>query len=1076
MPATASLAPKPLAAKPKSAPPAHKTDVSTPASKPAAISPGPPALPAFARAPAPASPAVTSTPVTTLSPKESSPETFGPPRKSVKPAPVVPIRQEISPNAHPIPAPMQDALERSLGMDFGGVQVHTDSHAQSAAKAFSARAFTYGNHIFLGQDEKVSDLRLMAHEAAHVVQQQHVPTIHRSAPGQSDAYEREAERASSAVVRGEKFAVRESVTNPRVQRWGLSDALDYFAREANLIPGFRMFTMIRGVNPVNMSPVERSAANILRATVEIIPGMSLITQVLDKYGVFDKIGNQVEQQIKTLSLVGGSIKRQIDEFLGSLHWSDVLQPGKVWERAKHIFADPIERVKNLVVGMLDTVIDFVKKAILLPLAKLAEKTAGWDLLIAVLGKNPITGDPVARNADTLIGGFMKLIGKEEIWNNLKKANAVARAWTWFQKALTELHGFVNEIPSLFVQALKALAWTDIVELPAAFVKVGKAFGNFAGKFFSWAGDAAWSLLQIIFEVVAPGAIPYLKKVGAAFRSILENPIGFVGNLVKAGKLGFEQFADNFGAHLKASFLEWLTGAMTGVYIPQSLDLREIVKFVLSALGLTWQNIRGKLVKVLGETTVKAMEIGFDIVVTLVKEGPAAAWEKIKEELSNLKDMVVQGIMNFIVESVVKKAVAKVISLLVPGGAFVQAIISIYDTIMVFVDKLAKIVQVVTAFLDSMMDIVHGAITGAAKKVESTLAGMLTLAISFLAGFLGLGKIADKVLAIIQKVRDSVDKALDKVVDWVVTMAKKLWGAAKSGAAKLVAWWKTKVSVKAGKEAHELYFKGEQSEAEVVFASTPLPLEEFLKNREKKATGDQKELIAGIKEDLVKIKSLIKKSKPGEQDENLQKEIEAAMNALGERLAPLLTGKGWGSEANPAPLDYEKRRSASYPIFFLSAGRSEELDQGVLKDLYAKGKAQQYLPNVQNQDVPGESEKLGLGEASQIEVGRKIEFEEAGTRGSGVGKFKELVNRHGLKPSTQGWDVDHVVELQIGGRDEFSNLWPLSSGENRSSGSIIKNAETLDEAGEKITVKDAHAKRKKDGENSLWLIVTSTHQR
>ena len=35
---------------------------------------------------------------------------------------------------------------------------------------------------------------------------------------------------------------------------------------------------------------------------------------------------------------------------------------------------------------------------------------------------------------------------------------------------------------------------------------------------------------------------------------------------------------------------------------------------------------------------------------------------------------------------------------------------------------------------------------------------------------------------------------------------------------------------------------------------------------------------------------------------------------------------------------------------------------------------------------------------------------------------------------------------------------------------------LDEAGEKITVKDAHAKRKKDGENSLWLIVTSTHQR
>jgi hypothetical protein len=1076
MPATASLAPKPLAAKPKSAPPAHKADVSPVAAKTAAIHPGPPALPAFAREPVSVSPPVTSKPVTSISPKESSSETLGPPRKSVKPAPVIPIRQEISPNAHPIPAPMQDALESSLGMDFGGVQVHTDSHAQSAAKAFSARAFTYGNHIYLGQDEKISDLRLMAHEAAHVVQQQHVPTIHRSAAGQNDAYEREADRASSAVVRGEKFTVRESVTNPRVQRWGLGDALDYFADKANLIPGFRMFTVVLGVNPVNMSPVERSAANILRAAVEIIPGMALITKVLDKYGVFEKVGTWVEQQIKTLGLIGSSIKKSIDEFLHSLHWSDVLRPENVWERAKRIFTDPIDRIKNLLSEMLDGIIDFVKKAILLPLAKLAEKTAGWDLLIAVLGKNPITGEPVERNADTLIGGFMKLIGKEEIWNNIKKANAAARAWVWFQKALSDLHGFVNEIPSLFLQALKALEWTDILELPAAFIKVGKAFGNFIGRFFSWAGDAAWSLLQIIFEVVVPGAIPYLKKVGAAFRSILENPIGFVGNLVKAGKLGFEQFADNFGAHLKASFLEWLTGAMTGVYIPQSLELREIVKFILSALGLTWQNIRGKLVKVLGETTVKAMEIGFDIVVTLVKEGPAAAWEKIKEELSNLKDMVVQGIMNFIVETVVKKAVAKVVALLVPGGAFVQAIISIYDTIMVFVDKLAKIVQVVTAFLDSMMDIVHGAITGAAKKVESTLAGMLTLAISFLAGFLGLGKIADKVLAIIQKVRDSVDKALDKVVDWVVTMAKKLWSAAKSGVAKLTEWWKAKVSVKAGKEAHEIYFKGEQAEAEVIFASTPMPLEEFLNDREKKAKGDQKDLIAGIKKQLAGIKSLIKQSKPGEQDEKLQKQIEDAMNELGKDLAGLLTGKGWGSEANPAPLNYEKRRSASYPIFYLSIGTSKELDQDVLKDLYGKGKAQRYMPNVQDQEVQGESERLGLGEDSQIDVGRKIEFEEKGSRDSGVTKFKGLVNRHGLTPSAQGWDVDHVVELQIGGRDEFSNLWPLPSGENRSSGSIIKNAETSDADGEKLSVKDAYAKRQKDGEKSLWLIVTSTRQR
>ena len=41
----------------------------------------------------------------------------------------------------------------------------------------------------------------------------------------------------------------------------------------------------------------------------------------------------------------------------------------------------------------------------MPLAKLAEGTRGWDLLIAVLGENPITGDAVPRTAETLIARF-----------------------------------------------------------------------------------------------------------------------------------------------------------------------------------------------------------------------------------------------------------------------------------------------------------------------------------------------------------------------------------------------------------------------------------------------------------------------------------------------------------------------------------------------------------------------------------------------------------------------------------------------------------------------------------------------
>jgi hypothetical protein len=271
---------------------------------------------------------------------------------------------------------------------------------------------------------------------------------------------------------------------------------------------------------------------------------------------------------------------------------------------------------------------------------------------------------------------------------------------------------------------------------------------------------------------------YIKKTGAALKSILKNPLPFVGNLVKAAKLGFQNFGANIGTHLKAGLLDWLLGALPGMYIPTSFALVEIGKFVLSILGITWTQIRGKIVKVLGpsgEAIMKGLETAFDVVVALVKGGPAAAWEVIKEKLNNLKDTVIGGIIDFVVDIVVKKAIPKLISMFIPGAGFISAILSIYDTVMVFVQKLAKIAAVVKGFIDSIVAIAAGQIGGAAAKVESILAGLLSLAISFLAGFVGLGKVADKVMAVITKVRAAVDKALDAAIAWIVAKAKALFG-------------------------------------------------------------------------------------------------------------------------------------------------------------------------------------------------------------------------------------------------------------------------------------------------------------
>lgn len=657
----------------------------------------------------------------------------------------------------PLPTRVRRDMEGRFGADFAPVRVHTGEGAARASRRLNAAAFTVGRDVFFGRDrfqpEQRGGQQLLAHELAHTIQQR-------------------GAAQPRGVMRSVDTTVHER-SSPRVQRLGIQDALDYFADKAAWLPGFTMLTFLLGFNPISLRSVPRTAANLLRALIQLLPGGPLITQALDNHGIVERVAAWAEGQLSALGDVGASIRQSVDEFLDGLSWTDIFDLGGVWERAKRIVTGPIDRIIAFGSSLIGGIIEFVKDAILRPIAGLVANTRGYPLLKAVLGFDPITGDAVPRDATTLIGGFMTLIGQQEVWQNIQRGNAVARAWAWFQGALAGLMGFVTQIPTLFLNAFRALELADIILVPRAFAKVVGVFASFAGQFISWAGGTVLSLLEIIFSVVAPGAMGYLRRAAGALQSIFRNPIGFVMNLVRAAKAGFQRFASNFLGHLQAGLIAWLTGSLPGIYIPRGFNLPEILKFVLSVLGLTWTNIRGKLVRAVGEPAVRAMETGFELVVTLVRDGPAAAWEQLRESLANLRSMVIDGIIDMVVGFVVTRAVPRLVAMFIPGAGFITAIISIYETIMTFVNQLSRIAQVVRSFLDSVMAIASGAIGAAAARVESTLANLLTLAINFLAGFAGLGRVADRVRAIIERIRAPIDRALDRVVTWIVAMARRL---------------------------------------------------------------------------------------------------------------------------------------------------------------------------------------------------------------------------------------------------------------------------------------------------------------
>ena len=174
-----------------------------------------------------------------------------------------------------------------------------------------------------------------------------------------------------------------------------------------------------------------------------------------------------------------------------------------------------------------------------------------------------------------------------------------------------------------------------------------------------------------------------------------------------------------------------------------------------------------------------------------------------------------------------------------------------------------------------------------------MGGLLTLVISFLARLVGLGKVSDAVVNIVNKIRAPIDKALDKVVEWIVATAKKLGKLVAQNARALFSWAFAKKTFKDGKGVtHSFYV----NDGALMVASTPQAAGEFVGYYVKK-NGDPKGIepkitslitkAAAVAAEIAKISATTPEGTVPAPDK--QKELLALSMQIRELLAALVGG-------------------------------------------------------------------------------------------------------------------------------------------------------------------------------------------
>ena len=266
----------------------------------------------------------------------------------------------------------------------------------------------------------------------------------------------------------------------------------------------------------------------------------------------------------------------------------------------------------------------------------------------------------------------------------------------------------------------------------------------------------------------------LARAAQVVSAIIDDPIGFLGNLINGIMAGLEGFMARIGGYLKKGLLDWLFGAIegAGIKLPETFDLKGIVDLVLQVLGLTWENIRARAVKVLGADTVAYLEKGWEIFQVLVNEGPAGLWKMLVEKIGDIKEMILTQVGDWVKEKIIFAGIKWVLSLLNPAAAFIKACMAIYDIVKFFVERAAQIASLINAILDTLGAIVRGNLTAMAQAVEDALARLVPVAIGFLASLLNLGGISDKIRNVIAQLRAPVNAAIDWIIGKAAGLVKK----------------------------------------------------------------------------------------------------------------------------------------------------------------------------------------------------------------------------------------------------------------------------------------------------------------
>ena len=531
---------------------------------------------------------------------------------------------------------------------------------------------------------------------------------------------------------------------------------------------------------------------------------------------------------------------------------------------------------------------------------------------------------ISRDVNQVIEDCKKLIdqGRKDIEAVVKSLPASLQSWA--QGEAQRLGQQLDQLSARVDQAQKGLNQDLISKANGAVQTVRERvadlreqakglIGKIADALIEFAKNPGKAIVDGLLRLVGIPPASFwalVDKLGNVISGIAADPMKFANTLMSGVGKGFQQFFDHLPVRLGQSLFQWLFSKMSdvGIQMPLDFTVPSILTLVLEVMGITWTRIKTILAKHVGAQNVEILDQAYQLINTLINRGPLGVYHLVQEHLdpAMIIDAIKNAAISYVMEAIITRVAARIIMMLNPAGAILQAIEAIYRVIKWVIDNAARIFTLIEAVVNGAAQILAGNVSGVANLVERALGLLLVPVIDFLADYLGLGGIPEALKKVIMGLQSKVEMILDKVIGFVVDKAKALWQAMKGGKKpdkdgnqkddkdkkEAHAWWKVKKPFHAASGGqHTLFFHGQGAGAQLYMASEPRSLEAVLADRDL-SIEDKATLEAGLKaiKDKIAANPDIGQ-KPDAEQTKFQGEINEMVQKLAQEFASRLQHEG-----------------------------------------------------------------------------------------------------------------------------------------------------------------------------------------